>query len=222
MGGTRMSHTPWTREEAARNVANHLWDGAYVNLGIGLPQLVSNFVPEGREVLYHAEHGILGIGPAATPGEEDPDLLDAGTNPVTLVSGAAIFSHDISFAMIRGGHIDVAVLGAFQVSERGDLANWMVKGQKLGSVGGAMDLAAGAANVYVLMTHTDKEGRPKIVKECDYPLTANECVDRIFTDLAVIDVTAGGLVVREMCPGMTIEELQRVTEAPLKMRAETG
>ncbi len=214
-----MAYQAWTKDEMAEKVAWCLPDGAYVNLGIGMPQMVSNHLPPGREVLYHCEHGLLGVGPAPAPEDVDPDLLDAGTNPVTLLPGAAIFSHDVSFAMIRGGHIDVAVLGAFQVSETGDLANWIVKGQRLGSVGGAMDLAAGAANVFVLMTHTDKEGKPKIVKDCDYPLTARGCVDRIFTELAVIDVTPQGLMVREMCPGLTLEELQRVTEPKLTLAA---
>ncbi len=214
-----MAYRAWTKEEMAQKVANCLWDGAYVNLGIGMPQMVSNYLPPGREVLYHCEHGLLGVGPAPAPEDADPDLRDAGANPVTLLPGAAIFPHDVSFIMIRGGHIDVAVMGAFQVSERGDLSNWMVKGQKLGSVGGAMDLAAGAANVYVLMTHTDKEGNPKIVKECDYPLTARGCVDRVFTELAVIDVTPQGLLVREMCPGLTLEELQKVTEPTLTLAA---
>lgn len=218
-----MAVQPWTPDEMARRVALELWDGAYVNLGIGLPGLVSNHVPPGREVVYHCEHGLLGVGPEPPPDQVDPDLRDAGARPVTLLPGASIFHHDVSFAMIRGGHIDVAVLGAFQVSAEGDLANWMVAGQSPPSgVGGAMDLAVGARKVYVLMRHVDKQGGLKIVNRCSYPLTATRCVDKIFTDLAVIDVTPEGLVVREMAPGLTLEELQKVTEPPLRLAAEIG
>lgn len=216
-----MGVQPWTQEEMAQRVAAELWDGAYVNLGIGMPQLVCNHVPPGREVVYHCEHGLLGVGPEPPPGQADPDLIDAGSKLVTLLPGAAIFNHDVSFAMIRGGHIDVAVLGAYQVSGEGDLANWAVAGQNPPTgVGGAMDLAVGARKVFVLMRHTDKQGQPKIVNQCGYPLTAPKCVDKIFTELAVMDVTPEGLVVREMAPGLTLEELQKVTEPPLRLAAE--
>jgi 3-oxoacid CoA-transferase B subunit len=218
-----MSVRPWTPDEMAQRVAAELPDGAYVNLGIGLPQLVSNHVPPDREVIYHCEHGLLGVGPEPPPDQADPDLIDAGSKLVTLLPGAAIFPHDVSFAMIRGGHIDVTVLGAYQVSGEGDLANWAIAGQDPPTgVGGAMDLAVGARKVYVIMRHVDKSGAPKIVRSCSFPLTARRCVDKIFTDLAVIDVTPGGLVVREMAPGLTIEELQKVTEPPLRLAAEIG
>lgn len=216
-----MSFQPWSMEQVAERIAAALWDGAYVNLGIGLPQTVANYLPPDREVVYHAEHGLLGIGPEAKPEEADPDYTDAGANVITLVPGASVFNHDISFAMIRGGHIDITVLGAYQVSERGDLANWAIAGQSPPpGVGGAMDLAVGAKNVFVMMRHQDKRGAPKIVKECTYPLTAERCVNRIFTDLAVIEVTPDGLLVVDMPPGLTLEELQAVTEPGLRMAAE--
>lgn len=217
-----MSVKPWTPDEMAQRVAAHLPDGAYVNLGIGMPQLVANHLPPGRSVVFHCEHGLLGVGPEPPPDQVDPDLVDAGSKPVTLLPGASIFPHDLSFAMIRGGHIDVAVLGAFQVSEGGDLANWLIPGQRLGSVGGAMDLAAGARLVYVVMRHLDRDGNPKIVRSCSYPLTATGCVDRVFTELAVIDITGEGLVVREMATGLTLDELQRATEPRLRLAAEVG
>ena len=218
-----MAARPWTLDEIAARIAAELPDGSYVNLGIGMPQLVSNHVPPGREVIYHCEHGLLGVGPEPPPDQADPDLIDAGSKPVTLIPGAAIFPHDLSFAMIRGGHIDVTVLGAYQVSGSGDLANWAIAGQSPPSgVGGAMDLAVGARKVFVMMRHLDKQGKPKIVNQCSYPLTAPRCVSRIFTDLAVIDVTSEGLVVREMAPGLTIDELQRATEPPLRLAASIG
>jgi 3-oxoacid CoA-transferase B subunit len=216
-----MSVQPWTMDQVAERIAAVLWDGAYVNLGIGLPQTVANFLPSDREVVFHAEHGLLGIGPEAKPEEADPDYTDAGANLITLVPGASTFNHDLSFAMIRGGHIDVTVLGAYQVSGSGDLANWAILGQNPPpGVGGAMDLAVGAKNVFVMMRHQDKSGAPKVVNECSYPLTAERCVDRIFTDLAVMEVTPDGLLVVEMAPGLTLEDLRRVTEPPLRMAAE--
>jgi len=185
-----------------------------VNLGIGMPTLVANHLPAGIEVILHSENGILGMGPAPAPGQEDYDLINAGKQPVTLLPGGAYFHHNDSFAMMRGGHLDICVLGAFQVSARGDLANWSTgEPGAIPAVGGAMDLAAGVKQVFVLTTHTTKEGEPKIVQECTYPLTGPECVSRIYTDLAVIDVTADGLIVREMVDGIELDQLQAMTGA---------
>jgi 3-oxoadipate CoA-transferase, beta subunit len=199
----------------AAMVAADLARGAVVNLGIGLPTLVAGHVPEGAGVVFHSENGILGMGPRPAAGEEDPSVIDAGKTPVTLRVGASIVHHADSFAVIRGGRLDVAVLGAYQVSRRGDLASWIVDGERLGSIGGAMDLAVGARQVFVIMPHCDKQGHSKVVDECTYPLTAVACVDRIYTDLAVIEVTSDGLVLRKLCPGMTVEELRRLTGAEL-------
>lgn len=211
-----MSSTGWTAEEIAARVAADLPDGALVNLGIGMPTLVASCLPPDREILIHSENGIVGMGPRPRPGEEDPDLVDAGKAPVTLVVGAAIVHHADSFAIIRGGRLDVTVLGAMQVSERGDLANWRVADSSLGSVGGAMDLAVGARQVFAMMQHVDKNGRPKILRACTYPLTAPACVTRIYTDLAVIDVTPSGLEVRDLAPGLTLADVQTMTEPPLR------
>jgi 3-oxoadipate CoA-transferase beta subunit len=191
-------------------------EGSCVNLGIGVPTLIADYVPAGRELLLHSEQGLLGLGPTPEPGLEDPDVLNAGKQFVTLLPGASVFSHSDSFLMVRGGHVDIACLGAFQVAANGDLANWStgVPGQIPG-VGGAMDLAAGAANVWVLMDHCQKTGEPRILEHCTYPLTAAACVDRIYTDLAVIDVTPQGLVVRRIADGIDFDELQRLTGAPL-------
>jgi 3-oxoacid CoA-transferase B subunit len=213
-----MSYKPLARDAIARRVAQDVPDGAYVNLGIGLPTQVANYVPADREVIYHSENGILGMGPAPEKGKEDPDLINAGKQPVTLLPGAAIFHHTDAFAMIRGGHIDLALLGAMQVAANGDLANWATGDEKFPpAVGGAMDLAAGAAGVWVLMEHTTKEGTPKILERCTYPLTAEGVVDRIYTNLAVIDVTPEGLLVREMVPGLEFEDLQKKTGARLRL-----
>jgi 3-oxoadipate CoA-transferase beta subunit len=209
---------PLTRDEIARRVGRDIPDGAYVNLGIGLPTLAANYVPADREVIYHSENGILGLGPAPKTGEEDADLINAGKQPVTLVPGASIFHHTDAFAMIRGGHIDLALLGAMQVAANGDLANWSTADEKFPpAVGGAMDLGAGARSVWVLMEHTTKNGSPKILERCTYPLTAAGVVDRIYTNLAVIDVTADGLVVREMAPGLEFAELKNQTGAELRL-----
>jgi 3-oxoadipate CoA-transferase beta subunit len=209
---------PLSREQVARRVARDVPDGAYVNLGIGLPTLVANFVPGDREVIYHSENGILGMGPAPPAGQEDLDLINASKQFVTLLPGAAICHHTDAFAMIRGGHIDLALLGAFQVSANGDLANWSTgEGGAAPAVGGAMDLAAGAASVWVLMEHTSKSGAPKIVRQCTYPLTAPRVVNRIYTNMAVIDVTRDGLVVREIAPGFDFPALQRSTDADLTL-----
>jgi 3-oxoadipate CoA-transferase beta subunit len=207
-----------SRDEIARRVGRDIPDGAYVNLGIGLPTLAANYVPTDREVIYHSENGILGMGPAPKSGDEDPDIINASKKPVTLLPGASIFHHTDAFAMILGGHIDLALLGAMQVGANGDLANWSTGDEKLPpAVGGAMDLGAGAASVWVLMEHTSKDGEPKILERCTYPLTAAGVVDRIYTNLAVIDVTNDGLIVREMVLGMEFKELQSRTGAKLRL-----
>jgi 3-oxoadipate CoA-transferase, beta subunit len=208
--------TGWSRDEMAQHVALDISDGAYVNLGVGIPELVAQFVPADREVIYHTENGLLGMGPAPLAGAEDPELINAGKKPVTAIAGAAYFHHGDSFAMIRGGHIDICVLGAMQVSENGDLANWSTGADDPSpAVGGAMDLVAGVKTIYVITQHTTKEGEPKIVRECSYPLTGKAVVDRIYTDLAVIDVTANGLAVRELAPGISFEYVQERTGAAL-------
>lgn len=206
------------RDDIAKRAAADLWDGAVVNLGIGVPGLVANYVPPDREIVYHSENGILGVGPSPPAGAGDPDLINASKTLVTLMPGASIFHHTDSFLMIRGGHIDLALLGAMQVSVEGDLANWSTGDEKMPpAVGGAMDLAAGAGAVYVLMEHTTKEGGAKIVDRCTYPLTAKRVVKRIYTNLAVIDITPDGLVAREIAPGISFAELQAKTGAKLDL-----
>jgi 3-oxoadipate CoA-transferase beta subunit len=215
--------TPFTREQIAARVARDIPEGAYVNLGIGAPTMVANYLPQDREILLHSENGLLGMGPAPAPGEEDEDLINAGKQPVTLLAGGAFFHHADAFAMMRGGHLDICVLGAFQVSAKGDLANWSTgAADAIPAVGGAMDLALGARQVFIIMDHQTKHGEAKIVAQCSYPLTAVTCVSRIFTDLAVIDVTADGLVVREMAPGLTFDALQARTGAPLRLNPTQG
>ncbi len=202
----------WTREEMARRVACDIPDGSVVNLGIGLPELVGNFLPSDREILLHSENGILGMGPQPEAAEEDPDLINAGKKPVTLLPGGTFFDHAISFAMIRGGHIDITVLGAFQVSVNGDLANWSTgRAGVIPAVGGAMDLAVGAKQVFVMMEHLTKRGTSKLVERLEYPVTALGCVTRIYTDLAVLEVTSSGLFAKEMVVGMTINELRELS-----------
>ena len=205
------------REVIAMRVAKELPNGGYVNLGIGIPTLVSSFVPEGNVVFYHSESGVLNCGPLAEEGEEDIDLINAGGQFLQSVPGMAFFNSADAFAMIRGGHVDVTVLGAHQVSAKGDLANWMLPQRGVGNVGGAMDLAAGAKEVIVAMEHTDRQNRPKIVEECTFPLTGKGCVSMIVTDLAVIQCTAEGLVLMEIAPGWTAEEVQELTAARLTM-----
>jgi 3-oxoadipate CoA-transferase beta subunit len=206
----------YTRDQMAARVAQDIPEGAYVNLGIGLPTKVANYLPPEREVFLHSENGLLGMGPAPAPGEEDEDLINAGKQPVTLLTGGAYFHHADSFAMMRGGHLDICVLGAFQVSHSGDLANWHTGApDAIPAVGGAMDLAIGAKQVFVMMEHQTKTGESKVVEQCSYPLTGIGCVSRIYTDLAVLDVTPEGLRVREMAPGLTLADLQAVTAAPL-------
>jgi len=205
-----------TREQIAQRAAMELPDGAYVNLGWGIPNLIADYLPKGITVYFHSENGILGMGRRAQAGEEDFDQVDAMKVPVTLIPGASFFHQADAHLMTRGGHLDVAVLGGFQVSEKGDLANWKIPGAKgSGGIGGAMDIAAGAQKLIVCMEHTTKEGAPKIVKQCTYPLTGLACVDTIITDLAVIDVKPEGLAVREIAPGWTLEEIQELTGAPL-------
>ncbi|MCH8092167.1 MAG: CoA transferase subunit B [Proteobacteria bacterium] len=205
-----------SRRQIAWRVAQDIADGAYVNLGIGMPEMVSDHLPEDREIIFHSENGILGMGPAPAPGHEDYDIINAGKKPVTLLPGGAYFHHTDSFAMIRGGHIDICVLGAFQVSATGDLANWSTGAPgAVPAVGGAMDLAVGAKRVLVMSLHTTRDGAPKLVERCTYPLTGLGVVSAIYTDLAVIDVTDEGLVVRELIGGMEFDELQGLTGAPL-------
>ena len=205
-----------TRKEIAARAARELPDGAYVNLGWGIPNLIADYLPPGLTVVFHSENGILGMGRRARAGEEDYDLVDAMKVPVTLTPGASFFHQADAHLMTRGGHLDVAVLGGFQVSEKGDLANWKVPGVRgSGGIGGAMDIAAGAKVLIVCMEHTTKEGAPKIVKQCTYPLTALACVDIIVTDLAVIDVRPQGPLLREMAPGWSRKEIQELTGAPL-------
>jgi len=205
------------RKQMAARVARDIPEGAYVNLGIGLPTLVGDFLPQGRDIILHSENGILGVGPKPPEGEIDEDLINASKEPVTLVPGGAYFHHADSFGMIRGRHLDFAILGAFQVSTRGDLANWHTGGaDAIPAVGGAMDLAAGAKKVLVMMEHLTKDGKSKIVERCTYPLTGARCVNRIYTDLAVFDVKADGLHVVETVEGLAFEELQKLTGVPLE------
>lgn len=206
----------WSKEEMAKLVANDIPDGSYVNLGIGIPELIANYVPQGREVIIHTENGLLGVGPAPAPGSEDFDLINAGKKPITAIKGACFFHHADSFAMIRGGHLDFTILGAYQVSQNGDLANWSTGSPNdIPAVGGAMDLVQGVKNVFVIMSYTTKDGKPKIVKKCSYPLTGLGVVSRIYTDLAIIDVTKQGLKVIQLAPGIDKDTIINKTEAEL-------
>jgi len=206
----------FSRDQMAAHVAHDIPEGAYVNLGIGLPTLVANHLPRDREILLHSENGLLGMGPAPAANAQDPDLINASKQPVTLLAGGAYFHHADSFAMMRGGHLDFCVLGAFQVSAKGDLANWHTGAAgAIPAVGGAMDLAVGAKNVYVMMEHQTKSGQSKITAQCTYPITAVECVNRIYTDLAVIDVTAHGLLVLAIVDGLAFHDLERLTGVAL-------
>jgi len=205
-----------TREQMAQRAALDIPNGAYVNLGIGIPELVARYVPEGREFIYHTENGLLGMGPSPAPGEGDPELINAGKRQVTAVPGAAYFHHADSFVMIRGGHLDLCVLGALQVSQRGDLANWSTGApDAIPAVGGAMDLVAGVDTIFVITQHTTRQGQPKLVEECTYPLTGPAAVDRIYTDLAVVDITPDGFQLVELAPGVDYDYVAERTGAAL-------
>lgn len=209
-----------TRDGIAYRVARDLPEGSYVNLGVGIPILVTAYLPPDQEIFIHSENGILGVGPMSAPGTEDPDFVNASKQYITLVPGASLFDHALSFTMIRGGHITHSVIGAIEVAANGDLANWRVPGEKVPGVGGAMDLAFGVRNLYVAMNHVTNKGQPKILNKCTCPLTAPRCVRRIYTDMALIDVTPEGLVLREVAPGLDAKAVQAKTEAPLRVASD--
>lgn len=209
-----------SREAMAWRAAQDIPDGAYVNLGIGIPEMVARFVPAGREVVYHSENGILGFGPPPEPGQEDPELINAGKKPITLLPGASFFHHADSFAMIRGGHIDICILGAMQVAANGDLANWSTGDGGVPAVGGAMDLVAGVKQVFVITEHTTRQGEPKLLARCTYPLTGSGVVSRVFTNYGVFDVADGRFVMRGIAPDIDVEAVRAATEGPLEIAAD--
>lgn len=211
---------PLTRDQIVQRTAQELRDGTYVNLGIGMPTLVSNHIPKGMNVILHSENGLLGYGPFPYEGEEDPDLINAGKQTVTLIPGSAIFDHATSFAMIRGGHIDLCILGAMQISQEGDIANWMIPGSMVKGPGGAMDLVASAKRVIVCMEHVAKGGKAKIVKKCTLPLTGKKVVSKIITDLCVMEIENQSLVLKEIAPGVTLDEIKKVTEAEFQVASD--
>lgn len=215
-----MSYTKLTNQQIAWRAAQDIQDGAYVNLGIGFPEMVARFQPDGREAIFHTENGILGFGKAPPAGQEDWDLINAGKKAITLNPGAALFHHADSFAMVRGGHLDVAILGAYQVAQNGDLANWRVGNKGVPAVGGAMDLVHGAKQVAVITDHVTKDGKPKLVESCTFPLTGVACVTRIYTSLAVVDIDGGHFVLREKLPDISMEELQALTGAILHINGD--
>jgi len=217
-----MSWQKLTNAQIAWRAAQDIEDGAYVNLGIGFPEMVARFQPDGKEAVFHTENGVLGFGPSPAPGEEDWDLINAGKKAITLKPGAAIFHHADSFAMVRGGHLDVAILGAFQVAENGDLANWRVGSKGVPAVGGAMDLVHGAKRVAVITDHVTKNGEPKLVTKCEFPLTGVACVTRVYTSLAVVDITEKGFVLREKLAGISMDELQSLTGAKLHVEHDVN
>lgn len=205
----------WSDRQIAERVLADLWEGAYVNLGVGMPVLVNELLPPGFGVILHSENGTLGMGPPPPESDRDEDLMNAGGGYLTLAPGASVFDSAESFAMLRGGHLDVAVLGAYQVSERGDLANWKRPGQRIAGIGGAADISVGAKEVWIMMNHCTKDGQPRILRECTFPLTARGCVKRVYTDMAVLGVSRKGLAVRELAPGYTFDEVAAVTDAQL-------
>jgi 3-oxoadipate CoA-transferase, beta subunit len=217
-----MSAEKLTNAQIAWRAAQDIEDGAYVNLGIGFPEMVARFQPEGREAVFHTENGVLGFGPAPKPGEEDWDLINAGKKAITLKPGASFFHHADSFAMVRGGHLDVAILGAYQIAENGDLANWRVGLKGIPAVGGAMDLVHGAKRIAVITEHVTKDGKPKLVDKCTFPLTGLGCVTRVYTSLAVVDIENGHFVLREKLPSISLENLQSLTGAKLHVDGSVG
>jgi 3-oxoadipate CoA-transferase beta subunit len=217
-----MSYTKLTNQQIAWRAAQDIQDGAYVNLGIGFPEMVARFQPDGREAIFHTENGILGFGKAPPAGEEDWDLINAGKKAITLNPGAALFHHADSFAMVRGGHLDVAILGAYQIAQNGDLANWRVGNKGVPAVGGAMDLVHGAKQVAVITDHVTKDGKPKLVESCTFPLTGVGCVTRVYTSLAVVDIDAGHFVLREKLPDISMQELQALTGATLHVSGDVS